>query len=82
MAVVGGVPVTMDSTLDYIPPDPWPKGIGIFDMSAMEWTDGYDANAATYITPDVVKAYYQNNGRYPSSWSSDEVKEWFEIDGK
>jgi hypothetical protein len=82
LAVVGGVPVTSDSTLDYIPPDPWPNGIGIFDMSAMEWTDGYDPNGATYVTPDVVKEYYQNNGRYPASWSSDDVKGWFTVDGK
>ena len=24
-----------------------------------------------------VKAYYQQNGRYPTSWSSDVVKTWF-----
>ena len=81
MAVVGGQPVTQNSTLDYIPPDPWPKGIGIFDMSAMEWTSGYHSNAATYVTPVGVKAYYQNNARYPS-WSSAEIEGWFTSDSK
>ncbi len=61
----------------YNPPDPWPQGIGIFDMTAMEWKEGYDADAAPYMTPDVVKAYYQQNGRNPASWTNDIVRTWF-----
>jgi hypothetical protein len=51
-------------------------------MSAMEWAAEYDANAATYVTPDIVKDYYRNNPRYPSSWSSAEVEGWFTSGGQ
>lgn len=65
-----------DISFDYAT-DPWQQGIGVFDMSAMQWTDGYDSTAAPYITPDMVKTYYQQNGREPASWSNDIVKAWF-----
>ena len=58
-------------------PDPWHNGIGIFDMTAMEWKAKYDADAAPYVTPDVVKTYHQQNGRYPAKWDNDLVKAWF-----
>lgn len=45
-------------------------------MSAMEWASQYDANAAPYVSPDMVKTYYENNARYPS-WSSPQVEQWF-----
>lgn len=59
-------------------PDPWQQGLGLFDLTAMEWKARYDADAAPYITPDPVKAFYQQNGRYPSSWTSSVVQSWFE----
>ena len=58
-------------------PDPWPQGLGIFDLTAMEWKEGYDPAAAPYVTPDAVKAYYQRNGRGPASWSNGVVQAWF-----
>ncbi len=58
-------------------PDPWPQGLGIFDLTTMEWKDGYDAAAPAYVTPAAVKAHYQKNGREPYSWSNDIVKAWF-----
>lgn len=45
-------------------------------MSDMEWTSQYDANAAPYVSPDIVKEYYENNPRYPS-WSSPAIEGWF-----
>ena len=33
-------------------PDPWDQGLGVFDMSAMEWKDSYDPNAAAYTSPE------------------------------
>ncbi|MDI1490944.1 MAG: hypothetical protein OHK93_002149, partial [Ramalina farinacea] len=62
---------------NHLPPDPWDQGLGIFDMSAMEWKDSYDPNAAAYTSPDSVKAYYKQNGSYPTSWSNDVVRTWF-----
>lgn len=32
-------------------PDPWDQGLGIFDLSAMEWRDRYDSNAGAYVSP-------------------------------
>ena len=58
-------------------PDPWLQGLGIFDLTAMEWKEEYDPAAAPYVTPDVVKAYYQRNGRGPASWTNDIVQAWF-----
>ena len=58
-------------------PDPWTQGLGIFDLTAMEWKEGYDPAAAPYVTPDAVKDYYQRNGRKPASWSSNVVQAWF-----
>ena len=58
-------------------PDPWLQGIGIFDLTAMEWKEEYDPAAAPYVTPDAVKAFYQRNGRGPASWSNSVVQAWF-----
>lgn len=49
--------------------DPWPFGLGLFDMTALEWTDKYDAAAPPYVQSDHVKAFYRKNSEYPSSWS-------------
>ena len=58
-------------------PDPWPQGLGIFDLTAMEWEEEYDPAAAPYVTPDAVKAYYHQNGRDPAFWSNGVVQAWF-----
>ena len=58
-------------------PDPWLQGLGIFDLTAMEWKEEYDPTAAPYVTPDAVKAHYQRNGRGPASWTNDIVQAWF-----
>ncbi len=58
-------------------PDPWLQGIGIFDLTAMEWKEEYDPAAPPYVTPDAVKSYYQRNGRGPASWSNGVVQAWF-----
>lgn len=63
-------------TLEEIPPDPWPNGIGVYNLTALDWSDQYDHQAANYMSPSVVKEYYRSNSRYPD-WSSDEVKQWF-----
>ncbi len=42
----------------YQSPDPFTQGIGIFDMTSMEWMPSYNANAAPYESPSVVKDWY------------------------
>ena len=82
MVSVGGIVVYSNTTMDTFVvsggvADPWPQGLGIFDMSAMEWTSSYNASAAPYVTPNLVKSYYQQNGRYPASWTNPDVTAWF-----
>ncbi|CAI0644745.1 unnamed protein product [Colletotrichum noveboracense] len=52
--------------------DPWPQGIGIFDMMEMRWSDQYNASADPYESPDVVKNWYAQGNRV--DWSSDEIE--------
>lgn len=39
-------------------PDQAPNGLLIFDMTAMKWTDSYDAQAAAYESPEAVRDWY------------------------
>ena len=48
--------------------DPWASGLGVFDMTAFEWADHYDAAGQAYQSPDVVKQYYANEYEVPN-WS-------------
>ena len=48
--------------------DPEPQGLGIFDMTKLQWSSSYDANAAAYVTPDMIKKGIVSNGQYPSTW--------------
>ena len=73
MAVIGG---TVSSAQQYAIADPWTNGIGIFDLSDMEWKDSYDANAGPYITPEFVKVHNIQNP-YPDKWSDPVVESWF-----
>lgn len=50
--------------------------MGIFDMKEMAWSDGYDADAAAYEVPQVVKQSYQSGSAEPA-WSDDTVKALF-----
>jgi hypothetical protein len=75
MVVVGGKQPWLSDSSQIV--DFWSQGIGIFDLSAMEWKDQYDAAAAPYVTPDVVKAWYTEHGQYPVSWSNATVEAWF-----
>ena len=75
MVVVGGKQPWLNDSSQIT--DFWSQGLGIFDLSAMEWKDQYDAAAAPYVTPDVVKAWYNEHGRFPVSWSTATVEAWF-----
>lgn len=82
MIVIGGNTIFSDTPSEIFDLlgsvlDPWPQGIGIFDLSDMEWKSSYDADAAAYVTPQVVKSFVQQNGRYPNSWTNDVVEKWF-----
>jgi hypothetical protein len=40
--------------------DPYPQGIGIFDMTDMEWKTSYDASADAYEPHASVRSFYEN----------------------
>ncbi|KAK1834497.1 kelch repeat-containing protein [Podospora conica] len=63
-----------DSLLD---PDPWKNGLGVFDMTRMAWSDGYDADAAAYESPAIVREWYSQGGLESVTWSSPEVERLF-----
>lgn len=56
MISIGGWDPT--STAEFATADPWTFGIGVFDLTALSWGSGYDANAKAYEKPDVVTSYY------------------------
>ena len=57
---------------------PWDQGLGVFDLSDLAWKDAFNASAAPYVTPQVVKSYYAHNPRYPASLLRDPIlRAWF-----
>jgi hypothetical protein len=73
MLVVGGV--VNQATPQK--PDTWTHGLGVFDMSAFAWKDSYDASAAPYVTPKIVKDDYMSAGMFPPQWNDATVQSWF-----
>ncbi|KAK4541670.1 hypothetical protein LTR36_007814 [Oleoguttula mirabilis] len=57
--------------------DPFERGLGIFDMTEMTWSSSYDANAAKYQTPDVIKSSIAANGSTPTSWDDEALAQIF-----
>ena len=58
-------------------PDPAPQGLLVYDMTAMKWTDAYDASADAYESPETVKSWYAQDSLKSVQWSSDEVAALF-----
>jgi hypothetical protein len=64
MLVIGGRDPSHDPSSDdsFWPndADPWTRGLNIFDMTALKWTNMYNANTKNYKQPAIVKQYYTN----------------------
>ena len=58
--------------------DPFWEGIKVFDMTALEWTNYYNASAAPYTPPETILHYYGGQLKYPS-WSLSAVQDLFII---
>lgn len=41
--------------------DPWLNGLGIFDITALEWSTYYNATAPPYVPSQMVEQYYTTN---------------------
>lgn len=62
-------------------PDPSPNGIMIFDMSALQWTSEYRADAEAYEQHERITSWYNDGGLENVDWA-DGVKALFtESDG-
>lgn len=42
------------------PQDPWDQGIGVFDMTALEFKDSYQSNTDPYEPPSAIQQFYDN----------------------
>lgn len=77
LVVVGGTTFDTSGTPE---PDPWPNGLGVYDLSELKWRSSYDPNAEAYVTPRVVRDYNKAHPK-PKSWGSSGLKELFSTDG-
>ena len=78
MLSVGGLdPSASDHSAAINETDPFWQGIKVFDLTAMQWTNYYNATAAPYLAPSVVTAYYAAGSKYPSAWSSNDLEDLF-----
>ncbi|KAF5505300.1 Kelch repeat-containing protein [Colletotrichum siamense] len=73
MLSIGGIRST-NAIQGWTEPDPWPYGLGVFDMTEMIWKDGYSADDAAYESPEIVKQWYKEGGQNSVSWANEEVK--------
>lgn len=77
MLSIGGTDASKGFPAEFADPDPWAQGLGVFDMTGLRWTDGYNNNAGAYDTPEAVKQFYRDGGLDKVQWTSDEVKGLF-----
>ncbi|KXH36540.1 kelch repeat protein [Colletotrichum nymphaeae SA-01] len=57
--------------------DPWPQGLGLFDLAEWTWKDDYNASAGAYRSHEEIQRWYREKGVSSVSWSSEEVKTFF-----
>ena len=50
----------MDDNEPWEDEDPFPQGLGIFDMTALKWKGSYDDKAAEYHSPEPVQVFYSS----------------------
>ncbi|KDN61375.1 putative kelch repeat protein [Colletotrichum sublineola] len=73
MLSVGGV----DGVTGWSRADPWPQGLGLFDMTDWTWKTEYDADAKVYETPSTIQDWYKDFGVNSVVWNSDSVRAVF-----
>ena len=69
--------ISIGGNQDRLTIDPWINGLGIFDMTKLDWTNAYDAAAPAYERPILVSQFYANNSRYPIEWGEPELESIF-----
>lgn len=58
MISIGGYQDHLGSPDAWTDADPYPQGIGIFDLTESVWKEDFDARAAQYEPPGMVRAFY------------------------
>ena len=53
--------------------DPFWEGVKVFDLTALQWTNYFNATAAPYVAPSTIATHYATSSRYPSTWSSKDL---------
>ena len=56
MLTIGGVDPQADKP--WQSKDPFPQGLGIFDMTALKWKEIFDHKAAAYDSPEPIREWY------------------------
>ena len=78
MLSIGGLnPSAASLSAAYNDTDPYWEGMKVFDLTNMQWTNYFNANAAPYVAPSAVAAHYAAGSRYPSTWSSSDLESLF-----
>lgn len=54
MLILGG----LDSEWNWAAKDTWISGMRILDLTKLQWSDAFDANAMPYKTPGMVQDWY------------------------
>ena len=81
MLSIGGVnPTRSTYQAAYHDPDPFWEGIKIFDMTTLQWTNYFNASAAPYTAPSAIAAHYAASPRYPSRWTSNDLRTLFTME--
>ena len=78
MLSIGGFdPRAASLSAAYNDTDPYWEGMKVFDLTELQWTNYFNANAAPYVAPSAVAAHYAAGSRYPSTWSSSDLENLF-----
>ncbi|CAI0653204.1 unnamed protein product [Colletotrichum noveboracense] len=69
--------LSIGGSSDYEPPaswnnrDPWTRGLGVFDLTQMTWSNKYNDTAAKYDSSAVVRRWYDSGGMDEITWNKD-----------
>ena len=78
MLSIGGVnPSAVNMSAARDDTDPFWEGVKVFDLTALQWTNYFNATAVPYVAPSAVAAHYAAGSRYPSTWSSKDLEDLF-----
>ena len=68
MVLIGGLDPTEASAANALledtfngSADPWAQGLGVFDMTALQWKSNFEVGAGAYMPADIIKNYYNSN---------------------